>query len=93
MSTSLAQVQREDLRFAVRAVLVNAKTVALSAPMIESRIERYRMLDFAITLADVEDALALVVSLGHAVSVPTPLGATLYYQATGAGVLAHERGA
>jgi hypothetical protein len=93
MPTNLPQPQREDLRYAVRAVLVGAKTVALSSAMVQSRLERYRMLDFAVSPADVEDALAVIVSLGHASSVPASLGATLYFQATGAGVLSHERGA
>ncbi len=92
MATNLSQAQREDLRYAVRAVLVNAKTVALTNAMILSRLERYRMIDFVAATADVEDALAVIVGLGQASSVHAPLGATLYYQATAAGVLAHERG-
>ena len=40
---------------------------------------------------EVAAALAFLVSAGFAVVVAAPLGATLYYQATAAGVLAHER--
>ena len=92
MATNLPQRQREDLRYAVREQLVAAKTVALDAEMIRRRVERSRLLDFGFTVADVEDALALLVGLGHASSMPVELGATKYYQATAAGVLAHERG-
>lgn len=92
MASNLPQRQREDLRFAAREQLVAAKTVALDAEMIRRRVERSRLLDFSVTTADVEDALALLTSLGHANSIPSELGATRYYQATAAGVLAHERG-
>lgn len=92
MATKLAQPQREDLRFAIREQLVNAKTVALAADMILRRVERSRLLDFPFEIHDVEDALAFLVSLGHVKSEPTALGATAYFQATAAGTLAHERG-
>lgn len=89
----LPQLQREELRYALREQLVVAKTVALSAEMLQRRVERTRLLDFGFTVADAEDALAVIVGLGHAREEPHPLGATKYYQATAAGVLAHERGA
>jgi hypothetical protein len=88
----LPQLQREELRYAVREQLVIAKTVALSADMLQRRVERARLLDFSFTTADVEDALAVIVGLEHAREEPHPLGATKYYRATAAGVLAHERG-
>lgn len=91
MST-LSQPQREELRFAVREQLVNASTVALTAAMLTRRIERAKLLDFAVTDLEVAAAAAFLVSLGHAREIPAALGATLYYQATAAGVLAHERG-
>lgn len=93
MATKLPQQQREDLRYAVREQLVNAKTVALSAEMVLSRVLRSRLLDFKPDGEDVEDALTLLVGLAHATAIPSELGATKYYQATAAGVLAHERGA
>ena len=91
--TTLTQPQREELRYSVREALVIAKTVALDAEMVSRRVERSRMLDFEFATADVEDALAVIVGLGQATAVPATLGATVYYQATAAGVLAHERGA
>lgn len=89
---SLSQPQREELRFAVREILVNASTVALAADMILRRIERARVCDFAADTTDVMAALSFLVGLGHVKAEPAALGATLYYQATAAGVLAHERG-
>jgi hypothetical protein len=92
MPSPLSQPQREDLRFAVREALVNAKTVALTAEMVQRRVERSRALDFVPTVAEVTDALTLIVGLGQAGQTPSPLGATPYFQATAAGILAHERG-
>jgi hypothetical protein len=92
MATKLPQSEREELRYAVREQLVNAKTVALTADMLARRVERTRLLDFTFNVSDVEDALALIVGLGQATQVPASLGSTVYYQATAAGVLAHERG-
>jgi hypothetical protein len=90
--TKLTQPQREELRYAVREQLVNAATVALTAGMLARRIERTRLLDFPVTEADVIPAVSMLVDLGQAKAMPAPLGATLYYQATAIGVLAHERG-
>lgn len=90
--SNLTQPQREDLRHAVREQLVHASTVALNAAMLARRIRRTRLLDFAFTDDEVAAAAAFLVSLGQAREIPAALGATLYYQATAAGVLAHERG-
>jgi hypothetical protein len=92
MSAALPQAQKEELRFAVRECLVAAATVALSAEMVARRLERRRLVDFLFDTRDVVDALTLLVGLGHATETPAALGATKYYQATAAGVLAHERG-
>lgn len=92
MASKLPQAEREELRYALREQLVAAKTVSLNAEMLRSRIDRSRALDFKPSVEDVEDALALLVGLGQAKESPASLGATKYYQATAAGVLAHERG-
>jgi hypothetical protein len=92
MSSSLPQEQKEELRYAVREQLVAAKTVALNADMLTRRVQRARAIDHPFDRTDVADALALLVSLGQASATPASLGATPYYQATAAGVLAHERG-
>lgn len=88
---ALTQPQREDLRRAVREQLVAAQTVALTVAMVQRRVERTRLLDFDFTTRDVEAALSLLVGLAHAKEEADPLGATKYYQATAAGVLAQER--
>lgn len=88
----LTQSQREELRYAVREQLVAASTVALTAEMLHRRVVRARAVDFEFTVRDTEEALVFLVGLGQTSNAPVPLGATLYYQATAAGVLAHERG-
>lgn len=90
----LTQTQREDLRLAVREALVAAGPVAFPADVIARRVDRLQILDFAATVEDVEAALALLAGLNPPqVQVhPHALGATQYYQATAAGVLAQERG-
>lgn len=88
----LSQPQREDLRFAVREQLVAAQTVALTADMLMRRVQRARVIDFEFSVLDAHEAANFLVGLGYARESPTPLGATKYYQATAAGVLAHERG-
>jgi hypothetical protein len=89
---ALTQPQREELRYALREQIVAAATVALNAEMLQRRIERARSLNFTPSVDDVRTAAAFLVSLGHVKEIPAPLGATLFYQATAAGVLAHERG-
>lgn len=88
----LTQPQREELRAAVREVLVTASTVALPADVIARRITRQKLTPFTPELAEVESAVEFIVGLGHASAIPHSLGATKHYQATAAGVLAHERG-
>lgn len=90
----LPQTQREDLRLAVREVLVAAGPVAFPADVIARRVDRLQILDFPATVPDVESALALLAGLDPAqVRVHAhELGATKHYQATAAGVLAQERG-
>jgi hypothetical protein len=92
MSSALPQEQKEELRYAVREQLVAAKTVALNADMLTRRVQRARAIDHPFDRADVEDALALLIGLGQAKAESASLGATKFYQATAAGILAHERG-
>jgi hypothetical protein len=88
----LTQPQKEELRFALREQLVAAQAVALDAAMLARRLARARALDFTPPPEEVAAALSLLVGLGQATATPAPLGATLFYQATAAGILAHERG-
>ncbi|WP_043586310.1 hypothetical protein [Geminisphaera colitermitum] len=91
-SPNLTQTQREDLRFAVREQLAISQQVALPADVIQRRVVRTQLLDFAFAVADTSAALSFLVSLGHVREIPHEMGATKYYQASAAGVLAHERG-
>ena len=79
---------REDLRRACRAHLAVRPGVAQSAGTIHSAVRR----ETPCTLGQASDALKFLVALGHLAETRDPLGATLYYQATAAGILAHERG-
>jgi hypothetical protein len=88
----MTQTRREDLRFAVREQLVASSHVALPADVLHRRVVRTKLLDFAFSLTDTGAALTFLVALGHARETPHELGATRYYQATAAGILAHERG-
>lgn len=85
------QPQREELRYAVREILANAASVALTPAMIHRRVIRSRALDFEPELSEVADALGFLDSLGQVKFSPDPLGATPYYQITAEGTLAHER--
>jgi hypothetical protein len=87
----LSQPQREEMRYAVREQLVAAQTVALTAEMMFRRVQRARIVDFKFEVGDIEAALGLLVGLGQAKETAASLGATKFYQATAAGVLAQER--
>ena len=91
----LTQTQREELRTAVREVLVAAGTVAFASDVIARRVARLQILDFEFAPFDIEAALVFLAGMEPAQAMvhPHALGATKYYQATAAGVLAHERGA
>ena len=90
--SALTQSQREELRDQVLEQLAVASTVAFPAEVVTRRVNRSQLLDFEAAEGDVSAALQFLVSQGHATSTPHPRGATLHYQATAAGVLAHERG-
>jgi hypothetical protein len=85
-SETQQQERREEVRRNVRGYLAerpglafHPRTIARS-PFVNA------------TLDEVEGALNVLVSLGHAEQRRDQLGSTPYYQAIGAGILAHERG-
>jgi hypothetical protein len=80
------QERREEVRRNVRGYLAerpglafHIRTIARS-PYVQA------------TLEEVEAAINVLVSMGQAEQQKDQLGATPYYKATGAGILAHERG-
>jgi hypothetical protein len=82
------QQDREDLRRAVRAHLAQRPGIAQCAATLQSRVRR----ECPCNVAQVTAAAKFLVALGHLAETPDSLGATPYYQATAAGILAHERG-
>lgn len=89
----LAQERREECRAAVLEFLAERNAVAHHAQTIRQRLNAGHAHDF--TIEEVEAALAFLAGSEPALvkATPTSLGATKYYQATAAGVIAHERGA
>lgn len=89
----LTRTQRDELRTTVLGELVVARSVALSAEMLARRVARSRVLAFDFDLAAVEAEIAALHSGGFAAAITGTVATTPHYQATAAGVLAHERGA
>lgn len=83
------QIRKEDARHEVLAFLAARQKLAFDAPAIHRRLARVS--DF--TLGELEEAAEFLASAGLATKAPDPLGATPYFQATSAGVLAQERSA
>ena len=87
--TSEEQERREECRELVRAHLAARQVLACHPQDIRRRLNAGREHDF--TLAEVEAACVFLAGIGHAEVVRAELGATIYYKATSAGVLAAER--
>lgn len=78
-----------EFRRAVRAHLAERPSVAQPAETIHRHLRR----QFDCSLADTAKACAVLEALNHLKSRHDELGGnTKYYQATAAGILAHERG-
>ena len=86
----LEQERHDQCRQAVLEFLAARLAVAHHPQTILRRLNAGHVNDF--TIAEVEAALAFRVSAQQAVIVYPEGGSTKYYQATAAGVLAHERG-
>lgn len=82
--------QNELLRHAIREALVIRHPTAHAARAIRRAIANE--VDFQLNEADVINVCEFLVGLGQLQKEPDPLGSTIYYSATPAGVLAHERG-
>jgi hypothetical protein len=87
--SDVALARKEECRHAVLAFLVDRPVVSHSVAAIRRGINREGG-DF--TEPETREGVELLVGLALAKDVPDPLGSTRYYQATSAGVLAHERG-
>lgn len=85
------QIRRETCRREVLAFLADRPAVAHHPGAIRRRLNTVEQADY--TLEEIEAALVFLVSQGFSSTERDALGATKYYQVTGAGTLHHERGA
>jgi hypothetical protein len=89
---AIAQERREECRKAVLGFLAERQAVAHHPKTIRQRLNAGHEHDFADE--EVEAALAFLLGMRpepFAKEIPDGMGATRYYQATSAGVIAHER--
>jgi hypothetical protein len=86
------QQRREILRTAVLEYLAARPANAFDAEMIRRGIHRTSLIDFEANAEETSEALAFLRGGDFIRTTPHMLGATLSYQVTSAGVLAHERG-
>jgi len=78
-----------DFRRAVRGHLAERPTVAQSAETIHRHVAR----EYGASILDTQNAIAVLVALGHLKSHADKLGGSAkFYQATAEGIFAHERG-
>jgi hypothetical protein len=87
----MSPAAKEALRHATLAFLAERAACAFPNSTITARIRAARLLDEMPDESDTAEALQFLAGL-HLVSItPDALGSTKFYQATSAGVLAHER--
>ena len=84
-----SQQRREECRRDVRKFLVGRQALAFQPATIRRKLN----IEHDFDLDEIREALAFLVGLNppHATVLPDPDGATPYYQATSAAVLAAER--
>lgn len=88
---TLQQERREDCRRDVLRYLAERQAVAHHPNTIRNRLNAGHQNDYSID--EIEAGLAFLVTTDPKLvnAVPEPMGATKYYQATAAGVVASER--
>jgi hypothetical protein len=90
MNTSeLDQERREECRADCLAMLATRQQTAHHPRAVRRVLNAGHVADY--TEEEINAALAFLVSAALAQEVVEPMGATKYYQATSAGVIAHER--
>jgi len=82
----------EQLRVAAREVLATRPGIALDLPGIRRRIDQDKLVEFAYTNVELRGTMTLLLDLGQITLIHGTLGATEYFRATAAGMLAFERG-
>jgi hypothetical protein len=84
---------KELIRQTVLEYLAQRAAAAFQAEQIARMINLRKLFDEQLSEADVEEALAFLVSLGYVSKTYSPMGSSKHYQVTATGTLAHERGA
>jgi hypothetical protein len=86
----IQQERREECRRLVLEHLASRQVLACHPQDIRRSLNACRVNDF--TAEEVSAACVFLVGLKYAEQLTAEMGATLYYKATSAGVLAYERG-
>ncbi len=84
----MTPAEKLELRELTREHLAERPRLALAAADLHRPLSR----KIHCTIPEIEDALALLVSLDQVKAILPKLGSVKFYQITAAGVLAHERG-
>jgi hypothetical protein len=87
-----SQQRREAVRTSALEWLAARLASAFEADVILQRLNKSGLLDFNAEKDELAEALAFLKGSEFVTAVHHPHGATLFYQATAAGVRAHERG-
>lgn len=82
----------EQVRKACLEVLATRPGAALSADAVRRRVEIAQMVDLPVEEREIDQALEFLKARGLVASRWDALGATTYWEATGDGILHHERG-
>jgi len=90
MATGLTN--NEETRRACLEVLATRPGAALNVAGIKRRIVAAQTLDFRVSEEEIAAALAFLSSQGLVSSRHDPFGSTVYWEATGDGILHYERG-
>lgn len=85
------QREREILRQTVTGYLATRCQLRFDAEQIRRAIYSRGLVDFSVSVEDLEKSLAFCEGLGLAKQCREQMGATIYWQATSEGVLAAER--
>lgn len=87
----ISQQQREQLQQAVVGYLATRQALNFDAPSIKRALTYKRVIDTVIEDEDLQAALALSESLGYVKREHELMGFTVYWKATGEGVLVSGR--
>ncbi len=85
-------LRSETVRIALLAFLSPRQSLSFDLPTLLFRLNRSGQIDFKLQPDDLTKAVAFLEGKEYIKHTVSALGSTRFYQATSAGVLAHERG-